>query len=457
MGIRLCHLAEASLTNAKHQQGQDSTMVEQQNLADLPNEVLTEVLSNITDQGHLAKIASVSKQFKDLVDLQLYRHIRLDIPSPTKELHSTRPNNNYSLVRFDRLMNALSARQNLARRVHALSLRVHSGLWYKGIAAGSRLLDLLPELRTLSLSPPPLRLSVSRMNSTITSLRLDFSRVTDHYDEAGDRRRMVPMDIIARHLSLPKVRKLQVERTSLRPDFDGMHHLPAGDSSVDDLRLLECWEQKSDRVVAAFLCSIKCLKRFVFEVSSQPHNTLQFHADAGSFERALTRHQATIEELAIATSQGSATTRWMLGPFTQWSSLKFLAIPDYMIPGVFRGVPGPQKLHEILPPLLEELQIEYLWPRIRQNIRDTARAEDMTGMQHLAENKEFCCPWLNRVIWWHQEDYIPKFSKDIMDDNLPALMEIFLAFEQVGVKFEWVTEAAFKNTPFGKRLCEWQE
>ena len=41
-----------------------------------------------------------------------------------------------------------------------------------------------------------------------------------------------------------------------------------------------------------------------------------------------------------------------------------------------------------------------------------------------------------------------------MDENLPELMEIFLAFEQVGVKFEWVTEVFFKDTPFGKQLCE---
>ena len=376
-------------------------MAEQQNLADLPNELLTQVLSNIPGQDHLTKIALVSKQFKDLVDLQFYRHIRLDVQSSTKELHSKSLNNKYShttmpsFVRFDRLMNTLSARQKLARQVHTLSLRVHYGLWYKAFAADSRLLNLLPELKALSLSPPPLRLSVSRMNSTITSLRLDFSQVTDHYDEADDRFRMVPMDIIARHLSLPKLRKLQVEKTQIRPNFDGINHLPVGNSSVDDLRLLECCEQKCDRIVAAFLCSIKSLKRFVFEVTSQSQHTLQFEANAGSFERALTRHQATIEELAIATGEGSSIISWTLGPFTKWSSLKFLAIPDYMTLGLF---PGSQTLHRILPPLLEELQIEFPWPRLTQRIRDRARAKNVTDMQHLAENKESCFPRLNLVI-----------------------------------------------------------
>ena len=80
-------------------------------------------------------------------------------------------------------------------------------------------------------------------------------------------------------------------------------------------------------------------------------------------------------------------------------------------------------------------------------------------MQQLAENKDFCLPQLNRVIWWNQE---PIYSashhpEDTMDGNLPALMEVFLALEKVGVEFEWVTEVLFKHTTFGKRLCEWQE
>lgn len=440
-------------------------MVEQQNLADLPNEVLTQVLSNITGQDHLAKIALVSKQFKDLVDLQLYRHLRLDIRSSTKELYSTGLNDKYSptaipgFMRFDRLMNTLSARQKLARQVHTLSLRVHSGLWYNA-AADSRLLNLLPELRVLSLSPPSKHSSVSREDSTITFLRLDFGQVTDHYDRHAYSGRTsvdrVPTQIIARHLSLPKLRKVQVEKAPLRRISDEPRLLPPDTSSVDDLRFLECRERKGIRTVAASLCSIKLLKRFVFEVSSQDDDTARYRADIASFERALTKHQGTIEELAVATYEGSSMIGWTLGPFTQFSSLKLLAVPDYLIIGTS---PGTQNLHENLPPLLEELQVEYTPPQSTQIIRHTARAKAVTDMQHLMDNKEFCFPRLNRVIWWLHDprSSILKHSTDIMDENLPTLMEIFLAFKQVGVQFEWVIEDFFKNTPFGKRLCEWQD
>lgn len=440
-------------------------------LADLPNEVLTQVLSNITGQSHLAKIALVSKHFKDLVELHLYRHLSLDTRCSANELRTTNLNKQSphttlpSFMRLDRLMNTFSVRQHLARQVHTLSLKVQRQLWNTHFNANSRLLGLLPSLRALSLSPPPCHLVVPHKKSTVTSLRLDFSQVTDHWDEEGHGLHIdiVQLQVIAGHLSLPNLRKLQVEKTLLMPNWDENTHLPSASSSVDDLRLLEYRKEIGDRTVAAFLSSIECLKCFVFEVSSQFDHPVQSGAGTGPFERALSRHQGTIEELALATCEASSTISWILGPFTQWSSLKFLAIPDYMILGNFLET---QKLHELLPPLLEELQIQYLsvhadWTTPQapyRRARAAARVKYVADMQHLAENKAFDFPRLNHVIWWHKE---PKVSashppEDFMDENLPTLMNIYLAFEQVGVKFEWVTEVLFRDTPFGKRLCEWQ-
>ena len=148
--------------------------------------------------------------------------------------------------------------------------------------------------------------------------------MTDHYDEEGDRLHIdrVPMQILARHLSLPKLRKVQVENTLLRPLFDEMRRLPPGSSCIDDLRFLTCCEKEGDRIVAALLCSVKCLKRFVFEVSSQYYRTARPRTYADAFEHALSIHQGTIEELAVVTSEGSSMISWTLGPFTQRSSLK---------------------------------------------------------------------------------------------------------------------------------------
>lgn len=286
--------------------------------------------------------------------------------------------------------------------------------------------------------------------------------MTDHYDERSDWQHIgFPLQILAKHLWLPNLRKVQVERILFTPYFEKAHHLLQGSSPIDVLRFLKCYASKSDRVVAAFLRSIKCLKRFVFETSSPSCQIAQTGPRTGVFELALSRHQETIEELAIANSEGSPMLGWRLGPFTQWSSFKRLAVPGYMILGVF---PGIRNLHEILPPLLEEFQIQHPTGHSNRSLPQVAygssldsvvQANYVPDMRRLAENKDFCAPRLNRVTWCYQR---PTYSSEYpLDANLAGLIGIFLAFEKVGVKFEQVTEASFKDTPFSKRLYEWQE
>ena len=433
--------------------------MEQRNLATFPNELLMQILSHIRGQSHLAKIARISKQFKALVELLLYRHISLDITYSAKDLRNTRIVNPYthttipSFMRFDRLIDTFSVHPNLAKQVDTLSLRVHRRLWYKLFATDSRLLKLLPDLRTLSLSPPPFHSVIPYNNWALTSLRLDFSHVTDHYDERSDWLQAgIPLQMIARYLSLPKLRKVQVEKILFTSYFDETSHLLSG-SPVEDLRFLKCCKCRGDeRVVAAFLRSIKCLKRFVFEVSAR---TTVPDPSTGVFGLALSEHQETIEELAFATSEGAPVIRWVLGPFTQWSGLKRLAVPSYTILG---RSSNSVNLHEILPPLLEELQIEHLtgysnqtWPQVAE--------KDLEDMQRLADNKNLCVPQLSHVVWWYQKptDSPTDHPACPIRSYLDGLIKIFFAFDEVGVKFVWVTEAFFKDTPVGKRLYEWQE
>ena len=184
------------------------TTKKKRQLANLPNELLTQTLSNIHGQSHLAKIALVSKQFKALVERLLYRHISLDVHDSTGNLSNTSFVNKYlhtkipSLLPFDRLIDSLSIRQDLVRHVHRLDLRVRRRPWYMPFAAAhSRLLEHLPDLRALSLSPPPYDLSISASDWTIKSLQLDFSHVSDHYADGRDWLRAgVPLYIIAKHL-----------------------------------------------------------------------------------------------------------------------------------------------------------------------------------------------------------------------------------------------------------------
>lgn len=436
----------------------------------LPNEVLLQILSHIHSRSHLVKLATLSKHFKALVECLLYHHISLDIRYSAKELNNTRLVNKFShttipsFVPFDRLIEHLSVRQDLGNRVRALDLRVHRRLWYMPLAAHSRLLEVLPALRVLSLSPPPLDLSIPCSDWGVKSLRLDFGYVTDHYVGAGDWLHIgVPLQIIARYLRLARVRKIQVENAFFTARFNGAHHLPIGSSSVDDIRFLNCCMSKSDRVLASFVRSIRYLKRFVVEFSSLTEQADPPERDTNAFEFALYGHQATIEELVIATSGELASICWALGPFTKWRSLKRLAVPSYM---VVENFPSRQELHKILPPLLEELQIEHPTahihrPPMRMSCSSSVFRPNpryLADMRLLALNKNDYVRRLTTVIWWYQvpEKSSPDYIDISTDGTLAGLIRIFLAFEEVGVKFVWVTETFFKDTPFGKRLCEWQ-
>ena len=460
--------------------------MKKRHLSNLPNELLTQILSNIHGQSNLAKIALVSKQFRALVERLLYRHISLDVQYSTGNLSNTSFVNKFSYTKipsflpFDRLIHRLTVRQDLARHVHRLDLRVRRRLWYMLFAAHSRLLEHLPELRALSLSPPPFDLSIRASDWTIKSLQLDFSAVTDHYAEIPDwLRGGVPLYIIAKHLRLAKVRKLQANTVCFARGFDDTRYLPKGSSSVVDLRFLNCLVSKSDRVLASFLGSTKYLERFVVEFWSPTNIACSTDPYAGVFELALSEHQDTIKELAIATSGGLAKIDWSLGPFTQWSVLTRLAVPSYLIKG---NPPRARNLHEILPPLLEEFQIEHStahlkrtmphmffqrphisqptrWPGVYDSEIEAARAEQIADMRLLAANKEIHVPKLKLVIWWYQTLGTPStdYFDYPIDRALSGLRLISLAFEQVGVEFKWVSESLFEDTPFGKRLCEWQE
>ena len=441
--------------------------------ADLPEELIIHVLSYIHGKRHLARIALVSKRFKNVVEVLLYRHISLAVNPSASEFRNTKNVNKCattpSFSPFYLLINNLCVHQGLGKHVRTLTLQVYRYPW----AAHSRLLERLPEIRALSLDPPPLHLNIPYNDWALKSLRLNFSHVIEHYDERDDWLRIgVPLEIIARHLRLPKLRTVHIEKAFFTELFDETRHLPIGSSNVNDLRFFKCYETRSNRVVASFLRSIKYLKCFVFEFISDCNYfngpiSPKLYDDV--FEIALTEHQETIEELAIAASLGAPRVDWLLGSLTKWTSLKRLAVPICMISG---------ELYEILPPLLESFQIEHStgyhkrtlppmahqpstfstssWLRTYENMTDAAGDKNISDVRRVAENKDSYVPRLNRVTWWYQIPTISAYPNPTTGE-LIGLIGVLLAFKQVGVRFEWVIEPRFEHTPFGKRLCEWQE
>ena len=436
-------------------------------LGDLPNELLHNIFSNIPRQSQLAKVALVSEHFKTLVEPLLYRDIVVSVCETAEERANRKMVDGPSFKPLDRLIDALSKHQHLSNGVLTLSLRTELLLWHQYCAAHSKLLKQLPQLRALSFSVPPRNLSIPDVNCALTSLRLDFSELTTHYYcglGALLESNAIPLGMVAKQLWIPGLCKLQLDNARYISQDDAPLvplYFPKeklGTSTITDLRLLKSSFLKYDDLPAEILRSIKCLKRFVVEIHSVMWGGYR-GPGSGVFEHGLSQHQDTIEELAVAISQEPYMRNWALGTFTQWSSLRRLAVPSYMMPST-------ANLHEILPPLLQAFQIEHFVAHVHPDELDSefhiapgnpnyydsrtrmTQEDNLANLNRLADSKGSFMPHLEHVVWWFQAP-----TGYVSDD--PILLDLASAFKETRIKFELVSELDFKDTPFGKRLCEW--
>lgn len=422
-------------------------------LTDFPNEILKNVVANIPLNSDLARVTLVSHRFKNLTEPLLYRIVHLD----AEPLEECRLGFIPTLKRTDQLIATLKARPELGRYTTAFSLRVTHFPWYHSYPQIS-IIRRMPGLRKLSYDPPAIHGGGTPTEcKDLTAQRFDFSHVTNHYDEDGGRLWLelgVPLEIVAKHLWGPSVRKVQAEKLFFTDKFEheqclDQRRIRAGLSAVEDLRFLNCCPRIHGDSVTAFLNAVIHLRCFVFEIES-PWEPLMVPNDPAhevDLRPALLAHLSTIEELAISTTDDALKNYQPVqspGSFVQWTALKRLAVPYATV--------SHAMLHKVLPPQLEELQLE------RLNCCEEKPAgpeDDLVLFRELAKNKEVCVPGLKRLIWWLQHPS----AQDPNDHNLFQLSVVeglgLETFKNVGVRFEWISTPFFKDTPFGQRLYEW--
>lgn len=438
-------------------------------LTDFPNEILHNIISNIALNSDLAKVTLVSHRFKALTEPLQYRNVHLDAEPHLDYRSGFLP----TLKQTDQLIANLKARPKLGRYTTAFSLRVTHPLWYETYPQIS-IISRMPELRKLSFDPPAVHGGGTPNEcKKMADLRLDFSHVTNHYD--GDSTSWlnlgIPLEIIAKTLWHPSLRKVQAERVFFTGNFDNFERdrflgpRRYGRSSVEDLRFLNCCPRIDGNVVTAFINAIQNLKCFALEIKSpwEPIKPPYDLAPEIDVRPALQAHHATIEELAISTSDDALEYHGFgqsPGSFVQWTALKRLAVPFFMLS---RDLTHHGRLHEVLPPQLEELQLEkQLWTFSTNGLEITEefqpiREDGLTLMKELAKNNEACVPRLKRLIWWLQYPSSRESSNPAYSIH-PSIIEIeglVSMFKNSSVQFEWIPTALFKDTPFGKRLYEW--
>ncbi|PVH74578.1 hypothetical protein DL98DRAFT_575600 [Cadophora sp. DSE1049] len=421
-------------------------------LSTLSNDIILEILSPLSRKD-LYNVALVSSWLAGPAHRLLYRSIDLKLRFPTKAEHAMEDKN---LHIFARLVDTLTENPHLQPYVSRLCVKVWMYTRQHRFEDHANLLGLLPNLQSLSLQPPPYDFQLSMLASPVLqTLHLDFSNGRDHN---GEGQSPDPLDIIERVLWAPHLRRLLVEGISFTSVFSQIFQAHQSRSSpITDLQFRTCSQEKIGSFPNILAC-IKALERFTFEILT-PWETSHGYAkgvEPATLGQAIGMHSESLVHLEIVSSDAAEFSQTSLfGGLAGYPKLKKLAIPDELLYNVSDEL---LSLIDVLPPNLEELQLQFAMLRTQGN--DPSRSLRLDRLLQLAAAKEARIPALRRIIVWCQpcECWSNDGSRYGPLSDMDDLRDVF---QKVGVEFEFLSEPYFVETPFGgeesDRLFSWSE
>ena len=451
---------------------------------DVPNEVLDIIFSKLPQTSDLFAISLVCRHLRASVLPLLYKSLRLRAEwiADDEYYYIKRDELPIGLV-SETIGRSLNRHPEMCKHVQNVSLRVSNKSWYENIGGHQRLLILLPSLQQLTLDPPP-KWYDFEMNDCLTTMRLSF-----FYDKgsfwAPARRIDGNSFNLNEYLSIPTLRKVQFSYVERRFYHNTIHTGTPASSAVTDLRFTD-WHPEDVSILASILPSIRHLKHFMIDVRDRwmhhPVTVPMCGLVPHDYGLLLQPHTASLEELVIAYSNGAYNDLMhfppspspVMGPLTNYENLKRLAIPEPFLVGL-----PDLSFHSILPPNLQELQIQYpvrvLITSPQMPVSERAYYH-VSKMEALAQNKEQFVPRLKHVVWWFQRDPGPDYVNGLLPNGrsysyrlnvmarphgpsqgpvhgpLSTGERLAKDFRKVGVRFQWVSEASFRATPFAKFL-----
>ncbi|MCJ1411550.1 hypothetical protein MMC19_005640 [Ptychographa xylographoides] len=415
----------------------------------IPTEILGDILSYISNNSQLAQIALVSRRFRDLVQPLLYRSINLQLRCPVSSRHErddAQKTGNLHL--FFGLVDTFTKNPHLRSCVTKLHLSASHHPYDVAFSGHAQLISILPALRDVSLTPPPIDLDLSTCTQ-LESLSLNFSEYSGQYgNEPEDSEEKVnPFEVIARHMWIPTLRRLHLDTIWPDPDPASQHLSPLmyGTSPITELSLRH-GHSVNARIFPDLLYSIKALKSFVFESDNPWYDEdIEAHRVSPAFlGQALHPHSQTLVELIVAGHDVIGFRgQSLMDNLKSFPSLKRLGIPE-----VFLVSPEGRTIHDCLPPHLEELQLEYILAAHQWTADEQLRC--FGRMDDLADSKHVCFPRLTLVRFWIQDiAYLKK-----QNPSFHRLVELHLGrlpgrFEEVGVDFDWFSSLYLPETMIG--------
>ena len=450
-------------------------------IGDCPDEILRIIFLNLPNGTSLVEIAIVHQRFKAEALSILYKSIRLRAYQTSDAHYSSQRRHELpaGLV-SDPKGQLLRSFPNFCTHVQRLSLKVRNANWYTHAKGHRKLMELLPRIKELTLCPPPWKYDFP-VSDQLTTMRLKLP-----YDFARFRNPNLwpPYLDLKEYISKPSLRNLQFDSQQDRLYYKTIHTGNTRSSNIADLRFIN-WFPEDVHVLSTVLPSIKRLKNFVIEVGGgwwgpppplgiEPMQILAPH----DYGRLLQLHNASLEQIVIAYCHGAylnfdgqdlAPHRASpaMGSLSNYPRLKRLAVPEHFL------ITGEDSfIHQLLPPNLEELQIQITGARDweRDNVADGIPYYRFR-IEMLAEVKKEFLPQLERVVLWVQTvpdglffDEIYVYTLDAIQDPkypyrhnfsidfMEHMVEIAEMFQKVDIRFEVVLTRNFKRTPFAEYL-----
>ena len=408
----------------------------------LPNEVVDMVLAYLPrDSSQLAKVALVSRHFNAIVTPRLYRNVSV-LTTRSDNWKQRLDARHLRVIRS--LLRALTDHPFLRPYIIDLSL-LHEGLNLNGHAqVVLQILDLLSNLKSLSLSPPPLALDLSSQTQ-INTLCLDFSTGNDPYD-LKQLNQTLSSQVLARSFWIPTIRRLQVTQEGF--GYSSERAFPEesyGTSPITELYLATVRNSPRNPryALTPLIRSVKALQRIFLEFK-EPFVGC---CDLRGLVELLQLHARTLVEVQIINAR-----KLYPYPLDPDSLSGFLVLERLALFQNFLfdydsdswAIPPSQ-----MPSNLRELQVQFFedapWSPSEME------AGQCDWVIDLARATLTSLPTLKSVIWWYQTDEEDLPSEDWKSERRHSMSHIVDAFGQFDVDCDIVFETSYSETPFGKK------
>lgn len=423
-------------------------------VVDLPDDILRLIFDYL--RSAKLKIASlVCQHFRLMAQPLLYRKIKLEhgfwsLKESKRVWGDTAWATDFR--RQAQLLETLARCPELGHNTIVFRLNEYGRTYNGNFGHQAKLLESFPRLLELSLRPPMPGLDLT-CHLSLERVRFVFGEPDIYPGAEGGQ-------LISRNFFSPSLRTLSIQAPGFEYISDCVFPPETYQSSpVTDLRLnLTFREGHSMKPLLPMLRSIKSLKRFAldFDVDSllfgwekgdpePPENDIYEWFFEDDILLALLPFSNILEELSISASDASGLD--YMSP--QYYLKSFSALRRLAISGTSIGFCDGSTTELMLPPNLEELQVEYQgW--VDDDYDDWlpryAVLNALIWMKR--ENK---LPSLRLVVWWMQMTELwaqisnsPEFlSPEYVEECVPE-------FDELGVRFEAVRETWFRYSPFGR-------